>query len=100
MPGSASMAYKMTSRPTMGVGVGGERRAMGDSSHYEEIAVIGNGELRLSTSIYIYQNVHHLLDPSRPHRMKTFLFPDGIWKAGQDSQFRHVIDSFVELDPL
>lgn len=40
MPGSASMAYKTTSRP---VGIVGERRAMGDSSHYEEIALIGNG---------------------------------------------------------
>ncbi len=34
----------------MGIGgvSGGERRAMGDSSHYEEIALIGNGKfLRL-----------------------------------------------------
>lgn len=38
------MAYKTTSRPIGVVGGGGERRAMGDSSHYEEIALIGNGQ--------------------------------------------------------
>ncbi|KAI9560983.1 hypothetical protein GHT06_011939 [Daphnia sinensis] len=49
MPSTAgSMAYKPSSRPMGVVGVGGvgeqqQRRAMGDSSHYEEIALIGNG---------------------------------------------------------
>lgn len=51
MPSTAgSMAYKTSSRPMGVVGVGGvgeqqqQRRAMGDSSHYEEIALIGNGK--------------------------------------------------------
>lgn len=57
MPGSASMTYKTTSRPigVVGAGVGGvgERRAMGDSSHYEEIALIGNGQLSIDYAIAI-----------------------------------------------
>ena len=48
MPSTAgSMAYKTSSRPMGVVGVGEQqqqRRAMGDSSHYEEIALIGNGK--------------------------------------------------------
>lgn len=41
------MAYKMTSSRPMPVVGHNERRAMGDSSNYEEIAVIGNGELSI-----------------------------------------------------
>lgn len=46
------MAYKKSSMSSKVVGVGEQqqqqqqqRRAMGDSSHYEEIALIGNGTL-------------------------------------------------------
>ena len=57
MPGSASMAYKMSSRPMGPIGGVGERRAMGDSSHYEEIALIGNGK---SNTLFIFY--YYLLD--------------------------------------
>ena len=58
MPGSASMAYKMSSRPMGPIGGVGERRAMGDSSHYEEIALIGNGK---SNTLFIFY-YYYLLD--------------------------------------
>lgn len=42
MPSTAGSIYKP--RPmAVGVGEQQQRRAMGDSSHYEEIALIGNG---------------------------------------------------------
>ena len=45
MPGR-SMACAQTSRPSLPTSriPTGERRALGDSSHYEEIALIGNGD--------------------------------------------------------
>jgi len=41
------MACAQTSRPSLPMSnriQAGERKALGDSSHYEEIALIGNGE--------------------------------------------------------